>query len=140
MPAPVSLRLSDAVAEKIRHMASVEHRSLAEMTKLLVEEAIKLREFPEIVFTEGPTGRRATLRNGLDVWEILEPYVLARKDPKVLRESYPDYDQAILHSALRYYEAYPDEIEARIALNQRGAIGRAKPGAEEPPPVPGHEM
>lgn len=42
------------------------------------------------------------------------------QDPEVLRESYPDYDQAILHSALRYYEAYPDEIEARIALNQRG--------------------
>lgn len=121
MAAPVSLRLADSVAEKIRHMASVEHRSLAEMTKLLVEEAIKLREFPDIVFTEGPTGRRATLRNGLDVWEILEPYVLARKDPKVLRESYPDYDQAILHSALRYYEAYPEEIEARIALNQAAA-------------------
>src|SRR5438309_11299116 len=121
MAAPVSLRLPDLLAEKIRHMAAAEHRSLAEMTKLLVEEALKLREFPEIVFTDGPTGRRATLRNGPDVWEIVEPYVLANKNPNDLHENYPAVDEALLRSAVRYYEAYPDEIEARIALNRRGA-------------------
>ena len=118
MAAPVSLRLPDLVAEKVSCMAALEHRSLAEMTRLLVEEAIKLREFPDIVFTEGPSGRRATIRDGLDVWEIVEPYLLAGKDWGVLGESYPDLDQATLRAAVRYYEAYPGEIEARIALNQ----------------------
>ncbi len=119
MGAPVSLRLPDAVSEKVRTLATLEHRSLAEMTKLLIEEAIILREFPDIEFTEGPTGRRATMRTGLDVWEIVEPYLLAGKDWQVLRQSYPDLDEAVLRSALRYYEAYPDEIEARIARNQQ---------------------
>jgi uncharacterized protein (DUF433 family) len=58
------------------------------------------------------------MRDGLDVWEIIEPYVVAGKDWDALRESYPDTDEADLRSALRYYEAYPEEIEARIALNQ----------------------
>jgi uncharacterized protein (DUF433 family) len=78
----------------------------------------KLREFPDIVLTEGPTGRRATMRNGLDVWEIIEPYVVAGKDWDALRQSYPDTDESVLHSALRYYAVYPEEIEARVALNQ----------------------
>jgi hypothetical protein len=37
----------------------------------------------------------------------------------VLRQSYPEVDEATLRTALRYYEAYPEEIEARIARNQR---------------------
>ena len=120
MASPVSLRLPNALFERVRQLAAVERRSFADMTKVLVEEAIKLREFPDIVFTEGPTGRRATMRTGLDVWEIIEPYLLAGKDWNALVESYPDADEGLLRAALRYYEAYPDEIEARIALNSGG--------------------
>ena len=119
MVAPLSLRLPNQLANKIQQLAALERRSLADMVRLLTEEAIKMREFPEIVFTSGPTGRRATLRNGLDVWELLEPYLLAGKDWDVLRRSYPDVDEPRLYAALRYYEAYPDEIDTRVALNQR---------------------
>lgn len=38
------------------------------VTAIALTSAIRLREFPEIEFTEGPTGRRATMRTGLDVW------------------------------------------------------------------------
>ena len=51
---------------------------------------------------------------------MLEPYVLADRDWQALGASYPDFDEALLRTAVRYYEAYPDEIEARIALNQAG--------------------
>lgn len=84
---------------------------------MLTEEAIKMREFPDIVFTSGPTGRRASFRHGPDVWEVLEPYIVAGREWSALRASYPDSDEAILRSAIRYYESYPDEIDARVALN-----------------------
>jgi uncharacterized protein (DUF433 family) len=115
---PVSLRLPDSLAAKVRTIAALEHRSFAETVKLLAEEAIKVREFPDVTFTNGPTGRRATIRGGLDVWEIVEPYLLSGKDWTVLQESYPDHPEAVLRAAICYYDAYPDEIEARIALNQ----------------------
>ncbi len=99
-------------------MAAVEHRSVAEMVRGLTEEAIKVREFPDIVLTDGPTGRSATYRDGMDVWEVIEPYLLAGKDWPVLRQSYPDVADAKLRAAIRYYESYREEIEARIALNQ----------------------
>jgi uncharacterized protein (DUF433 family) len=118
MASPVSIRLPEPTAGKIRTLAAIERRSIAEMLRLLAEEALKLREFPEITFTDGPTGRRATFIQGPDVWEVLEPYVLANRDWQALRESYPELDEAVLYAAVRYYEAYPDEVDARIALNQ----------------------
>ena len=118
MTSPVSVRLSRETEDKVRMIAALEHRSLAEMVRLLAEEALKLREFPDVTFTEGPAGRRATLINGPDVWEVVEPYLLAGKEWQALRESYPQLEEATLRGAIRYYEAYPDEIEARIALNR----------------------
>lgn len=114
---PISVRLPQATAAKVRRFAALEQRSLAEMTRLLAEEALKLREFPDITFTDGPTGRRATLLQGPDIWEVVEPYLVAGKDWQALRDSYPQLDEALLRTAVRYYEAYPEEIEARVALN-----------------------
>ena len=54
------------------------------------------------------------------MWEVIEPYLEAGKDWSVLRESYPDADEGKLRAAVRYYERYAEEIEARVALN-RGA-------------------
>jgi hypothetical protein len=118
MAGPMSVRLPAITEEKVRRIAVLEHRSLAETVRILTEEALKLREFPELTFTDGPTGRRATLISGPDVWEVLEPYLLAGKDWAALRASYPDLDEALLRVAVRYYDAYPEEIEARVALNQ----------------------
>ena len=115
---PVSLRLPESVADKVRRIAALEHRSIAETVRLLTEEAIKLREFPDITFVEGPTGRRARLQDGPDVWEVIEPYVEAGKDWQALRESYPHLDEGKLRTAVHYYESYPEEIDARIELNR----------------------
>ncbi len=90
------------------------------IVRLLAEEGLNLREFRDITFTDGPTGRRATFIQGPDVWEVLEPYVLADRSWQALRDSYPELDEAVLRSAVRYYEMYPDEIESRIARNQAG--------------------
>jgi uncharacterized protein (DUF433 family) len=117
MVAPLSLRLPDVLAAKVRQMATLERRTLAEMVRLLTEEAVCMREFPEIVFTGGPTGRRASFRDGIDVWEVLEPYIVAGADWAALRKSYPELDEIRLRTALRYYETYPEEIDARVALN-----------------------
>jgi hypothetical protein len=118
--APVSVRLPKETAERVRIIADLEHRSLAETVRLLTEEALAIRAFPDITFMDGPTGRRATFINGPDVWEVVEPYLLAGKDWTALKESYPQLDEALLRTAIRYYEAYPAEIEARVARNNAG--------------------
>jgi hypothetical protein len=116
--APISVRLGRAMEERVRQIAALEHRSYADTIRLLTEEAITGRDFPDVMFTNGPTGRRATLRRGPDVWGIVEPYLLADRDWTALRESFPQLDETTLRTALQYFERFPEEIEARIALNQ----------------------
>jgi len=118
MIAPVSLRLPKATADKVRAIAALEHRSFADTVRTLTEEAVKMREFPRVVLADGATGRRAVVLGGPDVWEVIEPYLAAGKDYDALRAVYPGLDVEVLRTVIRYYEAYREEIEARIALNQ----------------------
>lgn len=83
------------------------------------DEEMRMREFPEIVFTEGPTGRRASFRKGPDVWEILEPYVVSGRNWDALRSSYPELDELLLRTAIRYYESFPEEIDDGFEVNNR---------------------
>lgn len=77
-----------------------------------------MAEHPGIVFADGPAGRRATLAVGPDVWELVqflreiddrgEDAVLAAAEVFVL----PD---TAVRAGLRYYAAYPSEIDRWIA-------------------------
>jgi len=73
------------------------------------------------VFRDGPTGRRAGLLGGPDVWEVAmwvedlagEPdSVAALTEDSALTRSQVD-------AALRYRAAYPDEVAARVELHRR---------------------
>ena len=119
MVASVSVQLPEIVEAKLRQIAAAEHRSLAETIESLAVEALKVREFPGVYFMEGATGRRARLHGGPDVWEVIGPYLYADRDWEVLRQCYPHVAEQVLQTALRYYEAYPEEIDVRIERNNR---------------------
>jgi hypothetical protein len=87
------------------------------MVRILTEEAQVNRLFPQIVYRDGPTGRRAAFLDGPDVWEVLEPYVLFDRNVDELRESWPHLPAWKLEMALQFYEAFPEDIDVRIARN-----------------------
>lgn len=118
MATPVSLRLPEETASKVRRLAALEQRTYADMVRILTDEAVRMREFPELSFVDGPTGRRARFHQGPDVWEVLEPYLLNGKSWEVLRQSFDFLPEHLLRAAVRYYEHYPAEIDARVALNR----------------------
>lgn len=72
-----------------------------------------------ITFRDGPTGRRAGLIAGPDVWEVAMWFddLGSIEDPAELAVdgvvSRPQID-----AALAYRVAYPDEIQARIELHR----------------------
>lgn len=138
MAAPVSVQLPETVEAKVRQIATEEHRSLAETIELLAVEALKAREFPGVYFMAGPTGRRARLHGGPDVWEVIEPYLHNGKDWQILRECYPHVAEQVLQTALRYYEAYPAEIGARIAQNNHACLRQPLPNCPSSRIHPAH--
>lgn len=121
MSVNVSVRLDDDLAERLRLRARAAGESLSDRLRRYAEEGARREEHPLITFRDGPTGRRAGLIGGPDVWEVVmwvedlseesDPAALVAADGVVTR---PQID-----AALRYRVAYPDEVGARIELHRR---------------------
>jgi hypothetical protein len=47
----------------------------------LIDEGLRMEEFPGVVFRSGPTGRRASLLGGPDVWEVVADLQRANRQP-----------------------------------------------------------
>ena len=84
------------------------------------DESGRRDENPLITFRDGPTGRRAGLISGPDVWEVvmwLED-LGGEPDPVSALAGEQDLSRAQIDAALRYRDAYPGEIQARIELHR----------------------
>jgi hypothetical protein len=120
MSVNISVRLDDTLAERLRLRARAAGESLSDRLRRYAEEGSRRDEHPLITFRDGPAGRRAGVVGGPDVWEIvmwLED-LPEQDDPARVLAAEQDIPRALIDAALRYTEAYPDEIEARIALHR----------------------
>ena len=116
----VSVRLEDSLAQRIRLRARAAGETLSDRLRRYAEEGVRRDEQPLITFRDGPTGRRAGLVGGPDVWEVvmwLED-AIDEEDPPAALVANSTLTRAQVDAALRYQAAYPDEIEARIALHR----------------------
>ena len=76
------------------------------------------------MFRDGPAGRRAALVDGPDVWEIVRAIQLTDGQGEArIRQVAEDTGIPIhrLRLAIDHASAYPQEIRARIALDESAA-------------------
>jgi len=97
--------------------------SLSSAANRLVDESLRMAEHPGVIFKPGPTGRRAALAGGPDVWEIIRAIGSARAAEPGLNSDdllslVSDNTGVALHlltTAVRYWAAFPAEVDAEIA-------------------------
>ena len=84
-----------------------------------------MAEHPGVVFRDGPTGRRAGLAAGPDVWEIvvvLRDFAEGGAAEAVRRAAKWLYiTEAQVRTAESYYVSFPDEIDSRVEMNEAAA-------------------
>ena len=125
MVEPVVVVLDEDVLVRLRRAASERSGSSPEaLARQFVEEGLRCLKHPGLVFKDGPSGRRAALVAGPDVWEI----VVALSD---VEEHGEDAFEAVaellslpvgrVRAAVSYYKEHGDEIDAEIAENERAA-------------------
>lgn len=124
MPRPTSFRLPEDLLERVDAEAAATGTSATALVTSLLDEGLKSRRFPGVVFRSGPAGRRAALASGPDVWEIVRairrtPGKGERLLQKVAEDTGLVLDQVRL--AVNFYSAYPDDIDARIAADETAA-------------------
>jgi uncharacterized protein (DUF433 family) len=110
-----SLRIPVETARDIEALGAESGAEFSAIANQLLEEAVRMRRCPGIVFTAGPSGRRATVAGtGIDAWEIAATHKSLGGDEARLRAAYHWLTDAQLRSALTYRRLYPEEIDARI--------------------------
>jgi hypothetical protein len=121
MSVNVSVRLDEALAERLRLRARAAGESLSDRLRRYAEEGARREEHPLITFRDGPTGRRAGVLGGPDVWEVLMwlDDLAAEPDPVAALSEDSTLTAAQIDAARRYYAMYPDEIAARMDLHRR---------------------
>jgi hypothetical protein len=102
--------------------------SLSSAANRLVDEALRTNEHPGIVFRPGPSGRRAALAGGPDVWEIVRAVKSAHAgepdltgaDVLALVSANTGVPSRLLSTAVRYWASYPEEVDAEIDAADAG--------------------
>lgn len=85
----------------------------------LLEEALKMRRCPGVIFSDGVTGRRARVAGtGVEVWEVVNEYRIVNEDVEALKKAIPHLSERQLVAALNYGRAYSEEIDALIMANE----------------------
>jgi hypothetical protein len=118
---PVSLDLDSTTLERLDERERETGQSRSELAQRYIEEGLRMERHPGIVFRDGPTGRRAALLSGPDVWEVM-PTVLDGDGDIEERIAYAVEWHGLSDYAIRvavaYYDEFPEEIDDRIAKNR----------------------
>ena len=106
--------------QRLKRGAAQRAESISSAGERLIDEGLRMEAHPGIVFRDGPSGRRAGLAAGPDVWQVvgllrdlrggLEERVTATADQLGLTE-------VQVRATSRYYAEFTDEIDAEIAHN-----------------------
>jgi uncharacterized protein (DUF433 family) len=96
----------------------------ARTAERLIDEGLRMEDHPGIAFRDGPSGRRAALAGGPDVWEVVETLKgteLVGEEAIAATAEWGTLTHPQVRAALRYYGDFREEIDERIAFNHEEA-------------------
>lgn len=120
----ISLRMPRSIAERLERAARRSGQSRSSLVHRYVDEGLRRDRHPRITFKDGPTGRRAALIGGPDIWELVSfvDDLDARGEEAVEQAArYMALPVEDVRAGLAYAAEFPDEIRVRIALNDEAA-------------------
>jgi hypothetical protein len=121
---PFSIRMSAQTFERLDVGARRRGEAKARTAERLIDEGLRMEDHPGVVFRDGPAGRRAGLAGGPDVWEVIETLKdtgLSGEQAIAATAEWGVLTHAQVHTAVRYYADFRDEVDARIAHNSQEA-------------------
>lgn len=127
-----SYRLDPEIKQQLAGQAAAEQISQRALLERLVREGLDTLHHPGIVYRDGPTGRRAALAVGPDVWEIVSAlrYTTGAQERRVaaLGEQFGLHPRH-MRTAIDFAVNHRQEIDDQVAAND-GAAEQARLSAE----------
>ncbi len=115
-----SARWNADVIERLKRRSELAGTNKSRLAERYIDEGTRMDEHPGIIFRNGPSGRRAALAGGPDVWEVMATLKdgEARGDAAIgATAELLELTELQVRTAVRYYSAYPEEIDERVRRN-----------------------
>ena len=115
-----SARLDADLVERLERRGERAGMNRSRLAERYIDEGMRMEDHPGIVFREGPTGRRAALAGGPDVWEVMSAIRASGLSGDAAVEAAAEWGSLTVgqvRTAVRYYSEYPEEIDDRIRRN-----------------------
>jgi hypothetical protein len=118
MTTPLSIRFTPSLLARLRQRANATPgASAAGLAQRLIDEGLRMADHPGVIFKDGPSGRRAALAYGPDVWEIIKFLrEVDERGPGAIDAAAEVFaaDTSRIAAAISYYGDFADEIDAEI--------------------------
>jgi hypothetical protein len=115
-----SARLDPSIIERLEDRGARRGLNKSRLAERYIDEGMRMEDHPGIVFRDGPTGRRAGLAGGPDVWEVIAAVRgsgLEGEAALAAAAEWGSLTSAQVRAAVGYYADYRDEIDERIRRN-----------------------
>lgn len=121
MTQPFSIRFREKqLLVRLKDEAGARATSTSALAEQLIDEGLRTRRHPLIVFRDGASGRRAVVAGGPDVWEVMG-YLVGSDVAPAKRVAHAADQLGIprhqVEAALNYYAEFTEEIDDRIKAN-----------------------
>jgi hypothetical protein len=119
-----SARLDADVVDRLERRGARSGLNKSRLAERYIDEGMRMEDHPGIVFRNGPTGRRAGLAAGPDVWEVISALRSTGRDGDEAIEATAEWSGLTVRQvrdAVGYYSEYPSEVEERIRRNEEDA-------------------
>ena len=110
--------------DRLKRRAHQNAESISAVGERLIDEGLRMEAHPGICFRDGPSGRRAGLASGPDIWEVVGLLRGLRGSVEERAASVAaqmGLTSAQVRAAGRYYAEFTDEIDAELTRNDEAA-------------------
>ena len=118
MTTPLSIRFTPSLLARLRQRANATPgASAAGLAQRLIDEGLRMADHPGVIFKDGPSGRRAALAYGPDVWELIKFLrEVDERGPGAIDAAAEVFavDTSRISTAISYYGDFSDEIDVEI--------------------------
>jgi hypothetical protein len=113
----ISMRLAAESGRRLKRLANRHGWTTSDASARLVEEGLRRTEFAFIDFRDSAVGRQASIQaSSLAVWEVVMLLRSFDGDAAAVAK-HLRWPEVKVAAAVRYAEAYPDEVEAALEEN-----------------------
>jgi uncharacterized protein (DUF433 family) len=119
IPQPICTRLTPPLIDEIDTFIYEHGYGPSAGLRRIVQEWLALNRFPGLEFRSGPFGRRAALRGGPEVWEIVSVWQRLPGHADEIFRHFGWLDRDAILQALDFYQDFPQEVDEVLRLNER---------------------